>query len=123
MGTIIYQNKNTMTKHTEVTQEEFDTMKRFRLQSGFNQEELSTMVNLVRKYINPHVAGCQACNNQMAQTKSLLNEFYMNNKEVMEKRLENERTPLHIEETLQDEKACDEVVQVIKKKGRNNGTK
>lgn len=120
MGRIIYENKtiSTMTKHTEVTQEEFDTMKRFRLQSGFTNEELNTMVNLVRKYINPHVAGCQACNNQMAQTKHLLNEFFMNNKEAMEKRLENERTPLHIEETLQDEKACDEVVEVIKKKGK-----
>lgn len=82
---ILYQNTNPMSvKHyLEVDFEELNAMKKHHRKTEYNDSEKAEVFNLVRKYINPHQSNCMACTNDIRNAKTLLNEFYLQFKDLI----------------------------------------
>ena len=65
-----------MEKYTEVTKEEFEFLKKIKRQYEFDPNELATMVNFARRYINTHTPHCISCSGSIRETKNSVNAFY-----------------------------------------------
>lgn len=65
----------------DVTQEEYDTILRWKGQISYTQDELMGMVNMNRKYVNPRTPSCLSCQGSMRTTKGELMSWFIFNQD------------------------------------------
>lgn len=79
-----------MQKHTDVTQEELDQMAFIHKALSFSKDEAMGIVNLSRKYVNPHTPDCLSCSSNLRDAKNALCSFYLLYKDEIQVRLAQE---------------------------------
>jgi hypothetical protein len=98
---IIPIKQNIMKTLEEITREEFNQMEKHHKQYMYTEAEAMEVVNLVRFYINSRQPSCMSCSNSLREAKTMLNEFYLANKDKMIQIL-TEREKVKEEEKAQD---------------------
>lgn len=85
---VLYKNPNPMKKYTEITREEFELLKTFHRKTEWTTDEMNTVVNLNRTYVNPRTPGCLTCSGSFRDTLTQLRSFYLHYKDEIEKNLQ-----------------------------------
>ena len=85
---IIYKNNNkdmkTINEMSQAEAIEYIRIKNISPYTGYRTEELNTMVQFVKEYVDPKQAGCASCGSTITEAKNKFVRFYLDNKDVME---------------------------------------
>lgn len=83
---------NNMKTWKEATIEDLREMARLRecAKNGYTNNDLASLTNMVRLFVNRNAPACLTCHNAVAENKNELNSFYLEYKDKIKQNLEEQ---------------------------------
>ena len=100
-----------MEKYTEVTKEEYNFLKRIKRQYEFDPNDLATMVNFSRKYINRQTPHCISCSGSIRETKNNVASYYLMHQDYFELKFESGVEVIYPTKMEQSEVAAEQYIK------------
>jgi phage gpG-like protein len=76
-----------------LTEEDFNLFKKHRTLLYYTTADANELMNIVRKYVDPHIGNCLTCNNTLRHAKDIANQYYENIKNEAEVKFYSEEKP------------------------------